>query len=518
MPFRTDGSHYLDVFEKQARLINSRKRFRLFSGPRKCGKTIGCAHAVLKHCRDIGPASFSILGATNTFNADGGAWEDLTRDGGVIDQWAADGLVEWVEDHKKRVRQKGLTKKLYCEILGPAGKAYIQLDSLAVEDEVEQRFKGRRYTGLWVTQMDEVLTRRKSFDILRQCLRAPPGVPIQPDQYMFLADVNPPPEGKDSWFYQLFFEEPHQPIPDHITGQARQALQEFYRQIEVITVNIDDNTFLSPEDRRDVYSSYYSDPVLLARYYYGLYVKASGAGYFADVWRPAAHVFGRIGNIPDDAHPGRFQDDEYLLLEPGCVELNTAWDYGGRNPAVLFIEPVDISAAAANEPIYLFKVHDELVLLKENISLKDFTEMVLEKMDALAARAGTRLLWHHYSDTSSFSPREGLEAFEARSIYRYSEGRIELEAAPKGKVMPGLKLLRRLMHEDRIIVDVRCELLRECLSNIALNRQGRLAAADPLKHRLDALRYCIAAKSWAELEEALLVRLPQSGGIVTVPL
>jgi len=26
MPFRTDGSHYLDVFEKQARLINSRNQ------------------------------------------------------------------------------------------------------------------------------------------------------------------------------------------------------------------------------------------------------------------------------------------------------------------------------------------------------------------------------------------------------------------------------------------------------------------------------------------------------------
>jgi hypothetical protein len=498
MPFDKQGRHYLPVFEKQLRLINSRKRFRLASGPRLCGKTLGCCHAVLQHCRSVKNARFCILGNTASQNADGGAWMDLTGPDGVIEQWVNDGLLKW----KTKPCIKSDTKKWHCEVEGPNGVADIILDSLPVEREVKSRFFGRKYTGIWVTQMDQVFTTRAPFDVITECLRA--GPEVREDQFLFLADVNPPDDGVDSWFYKLWFDFPDSEIPKDIPEIQRKAMEELKTNLEVVTFSIDDNIFVTDARKRVLYSNLCHDQNLLDRFYYGKYVRASATGFFKEVWVPAVH---RVGEIAVTKSL-----DERMLPEKNCHLLITGNDIGSVNPAIVFIEPWDIGIDGDQK--WAFKVLDELIIQKTQTPLSDLVEMMMDKMDALEElvrkmnkadklEGAPKIMWRHFSDTSSFDRYDNIaDTFEWREIYRLSEGRIEFEAVDKshGQINRHVTMIKRLLFQNRLFTDAHCEYVLRMFGNLAPNKHGRMTNTDPDKHAFDALRYAIAGLCYEELQ------------------
>src|SRR6185436_984150 len=160
-----------------------RPKFILFSGPRRATKSSCAFHCIADHLWNVRDASFSVISPTVTAGDDSGCWTDLTER--TLPEWInGDFGMEWVTPP----RQKGTTKKLYCEVTNKfGGKSKVQLDSLQYEDEAEARFKNKSHSGIYVSELS-YYKREETFKTWVQTLR---GEKWREGDFMLLGDTNP---------------------------------------------------------------------------------------------------------------------------------------------------------------------------------------------------------------------------------------------------------------------------------------------------------------------------------------
>lgn len=519
MPLDAEGRWCPPIFKRQADLIqmcrSHLKRFVLATGPRLSGKSVGCLHAVMDHVWYTDPANVCIVTITQSAGYDSGIWTLLVET--IIPQWVEAGFgMEWV----KRPGVKASSKKPYCSVRNAAGRPVeIILESLHDEREVEEKFKGKSYSMMFVNELSN-FRKRKTFQIWEQCFRM---MGLADNRHIFLADTNPSDEGTGSWIYKLWFELSMSDLNrdrDYLdlTPEQKALYAKLKPLLGHIEFPVEDNIFASKERVEQLKGTLVSDPDLWARYIEGRWVTASIDAIFAGVFKENFHVIGKP-SLSDRDTP------ETMTLQEGCFELITGWDPGTVNCAFVIIEKARFEDGQPS-----FKVLDELVIIDEDVSLDDFTHAAVGKMKFWEAQAGHPLRWLHYSDRSAFDIREPAgNRYHHQIIYSACPedtpgGRIQLVAAARGResVSQRVDLLRKLLWEQRIFFSA--ARTPRAIEMLKAMRRGR-STVTPIergsrhKHVFDAIMYAVATECYDEIEQITLAQGPRTAnsGFVAIP-
>lgn len=493
MPTDPQGNWVPKIFSKQAELINlcraHKKRYILASGPRLSGKTLGVLHALADHAWNTANANIAIVSITQSAGYDSGVWTDLVET--ILPEWiAADFGFEWVRPPSIQ----HVSKKPYCTIRNKfGGISKFQLESLKNEQEVEMRFKSKRYSCMFINELSN-FKRRKTLDTWSECLRM---VNLPYKDHVLIADTNPADEGTKSWIYKLWFELPN--IPAKELKPDERALQPM---LQCVNFTIPDNSFVGDDRITALKAVLSNNRDLYDRYVLGKWVTASLDALFVDVFREEVHV------VPE---PTSF---DIMIPEEACFELYTGWDLGVVNSAAVILEKFRKSESDEGAPS--FKALDELVVVGEDFSMGDFVREFVEKMRFWEKLIGAaKLRWFHYSDRSAFDMKEPETGRYHHQIV-FDEcpedtpgGRIQLIAAPRGpqSVQMRIDLFRKLLWEERMYLSRdRTPKAVEMIQSIKRGKStlAPIERGSPHKHVFDALTYPIASECIDELQTTVI--------------
>lgn len=472
--------------QKQADIYNSYSRYLLVSGPRMSGKTLGCCHKVVRHAFDTDRAMVAVFARTMKQGKDQGVWSDITS---IV-------LPEYLEADigmKLTVAPKidGTTRQPYFRIQNRWGtESTITLNSLDVDSNIEL-IRGKRYSMIFFTELSNFKD-RMVFDVSKLQLRC---FHLPFEAHQWIADTNPADEGDLSWIYEIFYKE--RCFEGHEDPDYRD-------QIGLIEVMIPDNPFLDDARRSEIYAAYRHDPDLYARYVEGKWTRSTKDSHFSDVFRPNFHIIGDTSSMKKD-------EWEVLLPEEGATELITGSDIGSINHSIQFIDPTPNELGQR-----VYRVVDEIVLIGKKLGLGDVAEMWMEKMDKWEKFLGKSVIWRHWSDKSAFDAfRPVGDGYDHTFFYKYSDGRINLQAAPKfsGSVQQRVNITRRLLFDERLLMSASCPMTIQMMRSLrkgttALNFVDR---SSEQKHPFDSLSYALISEEPADL---MMDRAPRAGRIV----
>lgn len=477
-----EGVWIPDLFPKQFEVFNNYAPYTLVTGPRWSSKTVACLHRLVRHAWEL-PVSGRVLMMTPTLKnaVEGGIWSQIQDH--ILSTWMTAGINM---RYTVEPRIHGSTRMNHFSINNHYGKSVqFQLGSLDYDFDIERMMKGKEYSAIFFSELDNFKD-RIVFDASIQQLRMP-GVPEH--MFMWLADTNPAEEGTESWIWKLFYQERTQDQYPH---------PEFQKKLHLIEFTIDDNLSLSPQKKAELIGNFSHSPDLLARYAYGKWKASSRHSHFYDVFKAETHVLGNA-----DAHdPSQW---EIAMPQDGCFSLLSGWDLGtGRNHSAHIIEPISMDDGKPG-----FVVLDEITCIGEMISIEAFTEEFMERRNFWEAMCrlsnGRDVMWSDWSDNSAWVFRAASDkaaAFDHIQVMRASGGKVKMRAAPKfpGSRRKRLDLVRRLLFENRLFISARC---KKTIEMFRMLRKGN-TQAEPIadtwhRHLFDSMSYALAAECVEEL-------------------
>ncbi len=483
---------------KQLEVFNCYDKYTLVTGPRWSSKTRACLHRIARHCWEVPTGRVLMMTPTVKNAVMGGVWSQFTDI--VLPEWFASGIgMEYVVTP----RMQGATRQFWCSVKNAhGGVTQIQLGSLDYDRDVEKILKGKEYSMIFFSELDNFKD-RIVFDASIQQLRMD-GVPQ--NNLMWLADTNPAEEGEESWLWKLWYGErmmENHPEP------------EFQKSLRLIETNINDNIWITEEKKREIKGSFSYDQDLLARYWFGQWKASSRNSHFHDVFKVDTHVVG-VANSKNEA------DWEILKPQENCIDLITGWDLGGgRNHSAHIVEPIDLGGK------FGFSVLDDQVSVGKMIRVEDFTEAFMEKMktweELIKRESGRIVRWRHWSDNSAFVFRaasDRAQSFDHLIVMRASGGKIQLRAAPKfpGSVRKRVELVRRLLFENRIWISAKC---KDTITMLRMLRKGKaqteFVADSPFRHPFDSMSYALMSELVDEIAGFEMPVASGSRGYVTTP-
>lgn len=537
MALDAEGNWKPNIFPKQEELLlacqPSEQNMVMANGPRKSTKTWACAHATCQHAWNTNHGNIGLLTVTQSVGIDSGVWKHLTER--FLPEWIdGDFGMEWV----RKPYTQSVTKKPCCEVSNRHGNTTtISLESLKNENEVEQRFKGKEYTMIWVNELTKFF-QRKTFDTIKQALRSEY---LREEEFLLLCDTNPCLiHGKNSVWYKIWYE--FRSMTDEQVGHyARELigeesgiepedLIELRNSLKLIEFTVDDNLSLTPKQKRKLRADFAHDPDLFAAYYMGQWVTASRDALFYEVFKHNIHVIGEVGG-PNNPEP------ETLVPEETCYELITGWDPGARNCAAVIAEkviwkfPFIIEDEKGKEKeiereLPVFKFLDELCLVDEDFHMEDFVEQFVKKMDyweGVIGRIG-KTAWRHWSDRNVFDTKIPFtDRFWSQHIFDCSNGRVALmaERGNRGAVSARVDLWRKHLWENRAFFSAgkTPQLIQ---MNKSIKRGTGIAAiqkGSPFKHIFDAGSYLESSESYDELAKSIRLNVQKRSDneLVVVP-
>jgi len=477
------------------------KRLVLATGTRLSGKTLACLHAVCDHAWNTKLGNIVLITISQSAGINSGVWEQLTTM--VI---PAFGL-----KFKREPFNQGASKKPCCEVFNKhGGSTKILLESLKDENEVEERFKNKSYSMIFVTELD-IFKNVKTFHTWALTLRMPH---IGINDHLLLADCNPADEGTAHWIYKMFYEL-------RVDPDCKPELRALRDQLGLMEFCLDDNTYSSKEEIEMVKSQYADSADLYNRYIKGMWVTASENALFRAVFKEQVHI---IGDIATRTNPS----PSILLPQNDCGKLFGGWDMGVVNSAFALIEKV--MHPLNGKPVPHFNVLDEVVWVGQDFFMCDFVEAVMEKMKYWEDYIGKPIEWQHWSDRSAFDFSDKFSnRYDHLEVANVSGGKIELMAAMEGKrtnetVRQRIDLFRKLLFQNRIFFSAdktpasieMCKSLRR-----GKGQYGTVQKDSKHKHIFDAITYCVATECAEEMERSAtgLFRPKQSeSGLIAISL
>lgn len=471
--------------------------------------TVGALAVVCDHAWNTDRANITIVSVSQSVGLDSGIWEDLISE--ILPKYMAIGQgMRWI----KKPFIAASTKKPALEVTNRHGtKSKIQLESLKFEHEVEERFKGKRYSMMYVPELSN-FKKRKTFDIWAESLRM---LHLKESEHLFLADTNPADEGEDSWIFHVWYlirKMDYNEYSEFSKEHGWPVLPErsflvFRDTLGLLEFTIDDNIFATQDRIDELIARYSHDQDLFNRYIKGMWVKATSDAIFASVFRPNIHIIGEVQTVGNP-------DPLILVPEESTWELLTGWDPGSSsNSAAVIIEKViHKNERGRVEP--WFKILDELVIVDTEHGIDEFTQRFVEKMHWWEERMGRNFSWKHWSDRSVFDMKEPREnRYYHQLIHAASGGEITLTAADRGpgSIKQRVDLFKRLLFENRVYFSAdkckdgttMCRSMRRGKSEFATIQKG-----SQHKHVFDAITYCIASECYNELGDVVFNMLKQA--------
>lgn len=484
---------------KQKLLFDTFSRYVLVTGPRRSGKSLGCAIKVVRHAYDVKGARVCIISKNIKLAKEGGPWSDLVDI--VIPEWIEAGILKMVTPPKLDAQ----TRSLYCEISNRyGGVTRIYLASLEFDDDAERLMKSRRFSLIWICEATN-FKKRSLFDTAIQSLRIPG---LAYEQHQIMLDCNPPDDGQNNWIWKLFWGErlAESPPEQHKTEAQRESYRKFQQALCVIEIFIPDNPWLSQSEIDELYAQYSYDPDILARYFYGLWVTSTSEGFFSHQFKAPIHVLGNV------LKPNR-NDWEVILIPETTTQMFEGWDLGDKNSVTMFACKEE---AKDKRGMSTYSFTDEVVVENDSVALEDYVEAVLKIRIKWETFIGRPIDWIAWSDTSSWQKKLSAEHHEAALIeeiskrYVISNGLstsliIKIQPVPKykGSVKDGIKLMKRLLFENRMFISANCvnfiQMLRSFKPERARGTGIERVPDNYLTHRFDAGRYLLTAEEPIEL-------------------
>lgn len=501
----------LTVFSKQREVLDACRAPQvqnvvLLAGPRKSTKTVAAQYVFCERAWSLPRRKMVIVSITQTVGVDGGVWSQFVDD--ILPAYMARSGMEWV----KRPWNQGVTKIPSCKVSNQfGGVTMIQHQSLKVEKEAEDRFKGKGYTDIFINELSK-FHNVKTLTTFLMCLGRTMEMPD--DQQLFLADTNPAEDGTDSWIYQIWFELGRTKTDEELTAvcdriykqesspERVNALRGLRDKLRLIEFTVDDNEAMTQAEKDAMFGELAVDDDLLQRYWYGRWVTASTGAVFRNVFRPAFHVQGEL------EVPGR-EETEIMVPEPGCKELCTSWDPGSSTNWAAVVEEVYMPKGSLRPSV---KVLDENVVVDQEVDYLWFVEEMLKKMRFWQAVVGHPIAWTHYSDRSVLDMKD-MESgkYFHQLIYEASEGEIELIAADRrpGSVRASVELTKLLFWEGRLFISRMCPKLIESIKSIPPGKTQNEALLKTSKHKhvLDAARYGVMTELASEMRMSIVNRM-----------
>ena len=414
----------------------------------------------------------------------------------VIPKWVESGIGFKITMPLKMEADTKLTHLKVSNMYG--GESEIQIHSLDHDDKVETKFKSTRFSYIHLSEAD-AFQDPKVFDILADQLRVI-GLPFE-DHKMVL-DCNPPEEGPDHWLYKKFFINPNDP-------EILEKHPEFGVNYKQIQINIDDNPFLDPREAEELKQKYIDHPHRYKRFVLGEWVKDDTSGLFSSVYDSRIHVVGDVES-PDK------RDHTVMVPDSTAYRLITGWDIGDVNHGGV------IMSARETEPIS-FDAIDELVIKNEKISLAEYVQEFMIKMDYwekwFRDNGKQPPIWFHWSDASSFQFKSSLEGFEVDEIIKLSQGRIRLMKAPKPKVAVRIRLLKRLLHERRFYVSAQLSHVQDMLRLLkgVGPSKDQIPRTSQYKHAFDAVTYPVMAECPYDIQAKSTPKTEKEDKVIFIP-
>lgn len=490
-----------DLMPKQLQLFNDfEHRYILLEGCRLSGKTRASLHRIARHMWETDRAEVGIFVRTTRSAKNSGIWDELCCT--VIEEWQRNGYFfgKWVKPGPHT--SDGVTKIPLFTLRSSNGSiSRCSLFNCEDDTECERKVRGTRFSMIYFPELGNFLS-RSVFDATKSQLRC---LHLPYEYHLFLADCNPTEEGEASWIYRLWLVEKFLP-PKNDDEKA------FRDQLHSIHFQISDNTKIDPREMADLRASYEYSPDLYSRYIEGKWTASSENSHFVDLFIENIHVVGQ-------AHGSNKDNWEVVTPDEGCHELITGWDMGDVNHAAVIIQKRVVNNEVS------FDVLDELVFLKEKISIEDFALEMLEKMDAwekyIREEYGTRkIAWRHWSDSSAFQYRSASDSHDELIVRNATEGRIMLGSAPKakGSVKMRVNLMRKLLFQKRIFFSAQ---LFATLGMIKGLKRGTTIGGfvDPLdknKHVFDALTYALLGEAPLDAQNRSRPKVERRSSVVTV--
>lgn len=439
--------------------------------------------------------------------------------------------MEWIIQPKMEM----LTHRLHFSCTNKwGGESKYFLDSLKVEQEVWERFRGKTIADIYLTEADNFKESR-TFDCLVECLRDYP-----PEQRRLICDTNPPEEADEHWLHKKFFQFPSMDLDnlsnDHkkelgidlLVGKeyddAWLSLKELQAELVVHTFSVADNAFISDKEKRAQFARYALDHDLRDRMFYGIWKRATGDGIFSETFREEIHV---RGEYQTPANP----DPEKVIPEEGCFEMLGSWDIGNRrNSAVYLIEPIRVEVIENDEPVPKigFKYLWGFSSVGVQQDLARTHDAVMEGIEWIEGYIGKEPRWIHWSDSSSFDVSGQTQTSEATDIWRMSNGKIELRSITtpyvgmkgQGSVERRINMMQRMLFENRIFISAaKCPALVQMFKSIKRNNAGKLATTNPLKHDFDAASYGPSVECFMEMKRTMpKIRMTSDAKILVTEL
>lgn len=503
-------------------LLCRQKKFVLFSGPRKSAKSMGALTALCDHAWETPHGEVALVAVSQTSGLQSGMWDQLV-DGIMPKYMALDKGMKWIREPFTAQSSKRPT----CVVTNKfGGRCRFQLESLKDEREVEERFKNKNYTAVFVTELSN-FRQRKTFSIWSQTLRSIHG--LDPKQFLFLGDTNPSDEGDESWIYHLWFVRRTQTYEQYCEFQAERALpissepdfQALNAQLGLLQFEIADNIFLTDAEVSELIEEHCHDQDLYDRYILGKWVKASTTALFHKHFREGIHVAGEL-ETPGNPDPMMLvpQDQTwklYLSIDPGT----------SANSAGYIFEKVILDLGKGRLSLPIFSILDETAIIGEDHTVDEFTLMLCERMFWWEQYTGRIYEWAAWSDRSVFEHRDNSsgkyyhqlifeasarfwrQKYEQTQTVQYADRAIVLQAADRSpKSLPHrVDLARRLMYEQRLIVSrTRCPRLIQCFKSMpaAKNDPNVPPKGHHLKHGFDGCFYGVAEESYSEASSAVI--------------
>lgn len=497
-----------DLSVKQAGLLKlCRKKtgtmkFILVSGTRWSGKSVGCGNAIADHLWHTKNGAALMLCYTAGTAATSGIWNEVTEK--VIPEWiAADFGMQWADKGAPKIH--GATKKMMCAVINKHGRQWLdenpderiadvpawgisklELDSLDDEREVEKKFKSRYYSLIYWSEASEFKS-ELTMTTMMMALRI---VGLPDEEHVLLIDTNPAESGESHFLYKYFYE---MRVSDEVSEEER-AIQQCLHLTEW---TMDDNPYITENKKAIIRSTYKDKPSQYSRYILGRWVKVVEKGLFIKQFSLAIHVVGDASE----------KDPEILVPMDGCSELIVGLDPGGVNPFAYIIEKCILHEE--KKDISVFRYLDELGFIGEDISVEEFTIMLLEKMDFWEKEISEPMSWSFWSDRSALDFKESIaQRTVADEMFSVSNGRIKLVGVDKGRGSVGnrIRLWRKLLVQQRVIIcRAKCPKLVEMCENINCGKvPDTISNHSIYKHSFDAGTYPVAKECWDELQDNII--------------
>lgn len=437
----------------------------LADGEKGSGKSIGALHKVINTTYHLPNARGLIITPTALAGEGGVLYDMITL---VVPVWEKG---DYKLDHEG-FKKKPKTHHDYLAFFNKYGsRSEITFMSVPNDGGLEGKIKGPAPDIVYIEELTDYRS-SSLFNLAAGQLGRKKGRVQQ-----MIATCNP--KGPSNWVYDLFIN------PE----TAREGYSRYYHPFS-------SNAHNMPADYQSRLEKIYrNDPVMLARLRGGEWVDTpDGDSLFLDYFIPDLHIIGGE-SVGSGILPTPGAD---IILGYDLGQVNSSVMFLQRLPMVKQVEVADGKGGSKfqDEFTYVWTIFDEIVFEGKTVSYSDLTRQILKKMDIWCEFIGHTFKFLHIADdsaTNQYRPNTG--GHDADDIMKYSNGRIRMRPAPKGKNTrkARVRAVCELLKDESLFVSKQCPKAIEMFNGLPddPDEPGTPKKKHRLGHRFDAMSYPI---------------------------